>query len=180
MSEYVKTNFPQKQREIKDYVKALDKKYIKRAMHLALMEVSFTSVKDYMIETGDVIQAAGQGVDPDFLTMRTGRLARSIMSVPSFGEVELPTAVEMMLQAKPHGKNIVPKEGAQEGIKRIFVHGKSIEGVVGSEVPYAKKHEEGINIKARPFLNPAAKDAMPTVRKIFEQTLIQTFEKRKI
>lgn len=177
----IETNFPKKQKEIQNYVKKLNKKFLQRAMHLALMEVSFTSVKDFMIMTSDVIDAMGREVDPEFLTIRTGRLARSVTNVPTFGDVELPTEVESLLQAKPHGTNVAPKEGEREGYKRIFVSANQIEGIIGTEVPYAEKHEKGSGkIKARPFLNPAAKESMPTVRKIFEQTLIQTFKKENI
>jgi hypothetical protein len=181
MPAQVKTNFPEKQKEIQSYIKKLDKKFLQRAMHLALMEVSFTSVKDFMIMTSDVIEAMGKPVDADLLTVRTGRLARSVTNVPTFGDVELPTAVESLLQAKPHGTNVKPKEGEREGYKRIIIRPGKIEGIIGSDVPYAQKHEKGSGrVKARPFLEPAAKESMPSVRKIFEQTLIQTFKRERI
>jgi hypothetical protein len=174
------SNFKVKAKELKKYADKISGSVFKKLMYRALMEVSFTSVKDYMIMTSNVLEAIGFPVDPNFLTVRTGRLSRSILDAPSFGRVELPTDVEAMMQSKPTGTNVAPTKGKSEGYKRVIISGRTIEGIIGTDVEYAEKHEKGHGVKARPFLTPAASDSMPTIKKMFEQTVEETFKRENI
>ena len=59
--------------------------------------------------------------------------------------------------------------GRQEGVQRVSLQGtRRVRLTKGSRVPYASVHERGWSeqgIPARPYLGPAIREAMPTLRK---------------
>ena len=67
--------------------------------------------------------------------------------------------------------------GRQEGIRRVSVSGtRRITLTTGSRVPYAGVHERGWserNIPARPYLAPAIREAMPTLRAMARRSLAE-------
>lgn len=67
--------------------------------------------------------------------------------------------------------------GRQEGIRRVSVSGtRRITLTTGSRVPYAGVHERGRpeqGIPARPYLAPAIREAMPTLRTMARRSLAE-------
>ena len=169
------------ERRVEEFRKRLGEQLIKGVAE-ALDAVAIESQSKYWIKPGGV----GKPVHPRFLTVRTGRLIRSL---------------------SPQG-GAFSARGEREQIREIQVRGGKIVGIFGTRVPYAAIHEFGgriqetitplqrrfffgrmyetgdskyramalsqslnINIPARPFLRPAAEASGPGITKIFRRRI---------
>jgi len=140
MSE-LKTNLNEVSKKFDRLIKHLTKDGIRQAIDTSLQIVGFAAVAEHMIQT-DMATAIGAGVDDEKLTMRTGRLAGSLMSAPRFSVSQLPTEISSyFMKSKP--KTIKKLPGGSEGIHRVTVTGTNIEGEKGTSVPYGAIQEHG-------------------------------------
>jgi len=168
MSE-LKTNLNEVSKQMDKYIKMSTTDALKQAMYLACEVVGFKSVSEHMIQTS-LSEAIGLRTDPIKLTMRTGRLAGSLVDAPRFSRSELPTELESIaLKSKP--KTIQKLGGIQEGITSVEITPTGANAIKGTRVPYASRHEKGQGVKARPFLNPGLQDSQDEILKIIEQTI---------
>lgn len=166
------TNLKQVSRKMDKLMNKLTSTTLKQALHLALQLVGFKAVSRYMVQTAGIMQAAGMGVNPEKLTIRTGRLAGSIVNAPRFSIADLPTDIEMLYLKETKGRTVARLGGIQESINEVKRSGLVFEAIKGSKVPYAKKHEKGISVTARPYLTPAAMESRQEIINILERTII--------
>jgi len=195
----LKTNLNEVSKKFDRLIKHLTKDGIKQAIDASLQLIGFVAVSDHMIQT-DLATAIGAGVDSEKLTMRTGRLAGSLMSAPRFSTSQLPTEISSyFMKSKP--KTIKKLPGGSEGIHRVTVTGTNIEGEKGTIVPYGAIHEyggttkphvivpkrasvlsfggrfykkvnhPGSNIPARPYLTPALTGSQDKISTIFQMAV---------
>jgi len=160
----LKTNLNEVSKKFDRLIKHLTKDGIKQAIDASLQLIGFVAVSDHMIQT-DLATAIGAGVDSEKLTMRTGRLAGSLMSAPRFSTSQLPTELSSYyLKEKPKTLRKLP--GTDEGIHRVTVTGTNIEGEKGTSVPYGAKHEP-----TRPFLTPSLMESGDKISTIFQMAV---------
>lgn len=138
---------------------------MRQMMYSALELIGFRAVSEYMIQT-TLEGAVYLQSDPYRLTIRTGRLAGSIVAAPRFSKSELPTEIESLIGQKP--RTVVRLPGVGEAINEVEIRGAIVEAWKGSKVEYAARHELGGGIKARPFLRPALRDSEPLIVKMIE------------
>ncbi len=153
------------------------------AMLLSMQAVGRRATSDYMIRAHVIHGGSGFNVGTagsDKLNIRSSRLARSLIGGFSFAGGGM---------------------GEQESIREIKREGNTIVGYYGSKVPYAAIHEYGgtikaknapylvfklgpfwykkkqVTIPARPYLNPALKDAQPEINSIMAGVVLRWSEK---
>jgi len=136
--------------------------YIRAALIESMNLVGMTSVQDFMqahaVEAEEYTQRPSRGKlagrrGGAKIGILTGRLSRSILNQHS--------------------------EFGNEGIRRTYIKGKTIEAHIGSNVPYAAIHEYGgqagpgrsVTIPARPYLKPAAEKAEPGMTLILKNKM---------
>ena len=161
--------------KIKKYAGKLSRVLLKDALFASLDEVGIVSVTKFMIPTtqGGAITQPPQDKK---LTIRTGRLAGSIMGSFRFSETKLPSSVEKFKSGKFVSTNEGFEGGKTESIREVKVGFKKLEGIIGSRVFYAEEHEDSV----RSYLEPAAKMAAPTIRDIFRETVEASWKGAKI
>lgn len=179
MTVEVTTNFDIKAKEITSYAEKLSRKYLNVAMFHLLNEVANRAVGDFMIATSSIEDAVFKPVDSERLTVRTGRLARSILSTPNFNYEGLPASEFDALSPKP--KIYTSTVEKSEGYKKVIINSRQIDGIIGTETFYAAVHEKGgSRVPARPYLQPAAEASMGVAREIFRQAIELSFEEQDI
>ncbi len=175
----MKSNFKVKAAEIRKYADLLGGKFLADATAVALDEVGFVAVRTFMRAT-TVGQAIGLAAS-DVVTVRTGRLAGSIVGNFRFSETTLPSSVEKFRTGQYNSSNSGFGGGRKESIREVKVRPGGIQGIIGSKVKYAARHEFGFkSTPARPYLRPAVKVALPSVKNIYRETLTSTFQKADI
>jgi|TARA_Y100000310_G_scaffold33205_1_gene31395 hypothetical protein len=137
----VKSNFKMKSSQISRYARKLNKKYFRGAMFAALEEVGNTAVQNYIKQT--TLEEAVGGESGSVLMGRTGRLAGSIAGAWRFSQANLPVKVESGMRKKIRQSEAGFEGGKKESIRKVVAGGRRIEGIIGSEVPYAAIHEYG-------------------------------------
>lgn len=148
--------------------------YLKTGVNESLDVIGLTAVSKYMVPAKATFTGKGKKTKVKItktqrkkLNIITGRLARSIANSYSYAQ---------------------GTGGVNEAIRDVTIQGGAVVGVIGSRVPYAAIHEYGgtihhnnlfgrgikatINIPPRPYLRPAIKDALPTVRKIIRKRIV--------
>jgi len=151
---------------------------LQTAMHGALSLVANTAVRNYMEpkKVQNLYDPAG-----DLLSIRTGRLAGSLVGAWRFASSKLPGKTQAMLPENFKSNKSGFNFGKKESIRKVATVGGNIQGIVGTDVFYAQFHEKGTSLhKERPFLEPAAKDSMGRIEQIFESLINETFRKAKI
>ena len=165
----VKSNINEISAKVDKLVNKMTTSAIRQLLYSMMEAVGFRAVSEYMIQT-TMQEAVWGGTDPNRLTVRTGRLAGSILSAPRFSKSELPTGIESLyMQEKP--KTISRKGGQQEAINEIVAEGATFHGIKGSRVEYAAKHEFGRGVRPRPYLVPALRDSEAMLMNMIEQTM---------
>lgn len=178
----IQSNFKVKARQINAYAALLSKQYLADATAVALDEVGFTAVKDFMRATTIPQAIKYPPKSPtDVLTVRTGRLAGSIVGNFRFSSTRLPRSVEKFKSGEYKSSKAEFGGGKNESIREIKITTGGIQGIIGSRVPYAARHEFGKSpVPARPYLRPAVKVAFPAIHKIYLETITSTFKREKI
>jgi len=150
----------------------------KTAMHGALTLINNVAVRDYMEpkKTQNIHDPSG-----DLLSIRTGRLAGSLVGAWRFASSKLPGKTQAILpknfKSNKSGFNL----GKKESIRKVHTTGGNIVGTTGTDVPYAIFHEKGTSMHPeRAFLEPAARDSMAKIEMIFESLINETFKKSKL
>lgn len=182
----VESNFKTKGKQIRKYADKLGKKHLKGAMSASLQEVANVSVSSFMKidPTGgggtmaQVVERARAQPTGARLRIRSGRLASSILGTWRFNMSGLPSIVKGEMRARPPVKGT---GGQQESIREVSVSPGRIQGIVGSEVEYARIHEYGsTRMPKRAYLEPAVEKSLPGVIKIFDKSIDSTWERARI
>ena len=172
----IKTNIPEKIKELQRFSLTLGTKLMKEGMFLLLQTVANKSTMNWWVQTSGIEESITKPVNDKKLTMRTGRLIGSVAGSLRFSIIKLPSSVK---KYQKEGVKVIQKfpEGKNESIRRVILSGSVVEGIIGTTVPYGKFHEEGTKLfHARPFLKPAAKTAKQDALKIFKGIIEGTWD----
>jgi|3_EtaG_2_1085321.scaffolds.fasta_scaffold57772_2 phage gpG-like protein len=142
MAKTVIHNFKVKSKEIKRYARKLDKKILRATLFAALEHVGQVSVSKYMKPTTP-LQAVGEPSTSSKVTVRSGRLAGSIVGNWRFTKSNLPKSVERYVQGKVKSSGKGFEGGKRESIRQVSVSPGTFEGIIGSKVEYAGVQEKG-------------------------------------
>lgn len=125
--------------------------------------VAIQAVGKHMIKTHGAVEAGKAPIHPTMVTIRSGRLASSILNNYRF------TVANTFKGLKAGAlTNYTDIGGAKEGYRRIdYQRAKGIIGIMGTDVPYAAIHEYG----RRPYLEPALRDKQNQFGDIIEKEL---------
>lgn len=108
-------------------------KMVSLAMYESLRLIGLVATSKYMIQTGtgagSKLAGVGSPVAKDKLTMRSGRLARSLVGQSGF--------------SGPGAAGGPDKIGTREGFMKVTREGSRWVGRIGTNVPYAARHEFG-------------------------------------
>jgi len=167
----LKTNLNEVSKQMDKYLKMSTTEALKQVLYLACEMIGFKAVSDYMIQTAG-IKSAMEKSHPTKLTVRTGRMAGSIVSAPRFSQSELPSNTLTSIAFKSKPITIQSFGGIQEGITSVVLTPNGAEAIKGTKVPYAEKHEMGFGVTQRPFLNPALRDTKGSILEVMEKTFI--------
>lgn len=159
MSDYAKIEFETEDgRPLEELTKELGEKIVvigtANGLQTAMDEVGIRATSEFMINAGGLEGAVDAPVHPSLLTIRTGRLAGSLLNNFTFSIKRLPTPKQFLAKKKP--KTIRKfKEGKKEGFQDIIYNRstKEIYGEKGTNVEYAGVHEDS----DRSYLKPAVK-----------------------
>jgi phage gpG-like protein len=138
----VTSNIDLKVKQIKKLAKKLSKKTLYQTIAVALEEIGNTSVVDFMIPKS-VESAIADASDDKKISIRSGRLAGSIVGAFRFSKSDLPRSVERFRSKKFSWSEAGFGEGKKESIRQVKVTGSKWQGVIGSKVPYAVIQEKG-------------------------------------
>lgn len=212
----IESNYKLKAKQIKRYARRMSQVVFKEAMHASLESIGNTAVKNYMDAKAkeNILSPSGEK-----LSVRSGRLAASLVGAYRFTESKLPPTVTQYLGGDLSFGLAGSGKGKKESIRIAKMTGSRIEGIIGSKVPYAEIQEKGgtthpkvtpksrkffwfmhfltdeekwmmmaltsrqsfnVKIPPKPYLKPAAQESMPTVEKIFEESIKGEFRKEDI
>jgi len=177
----VTTNFKVKQRQIRNYAGQLSRVHLLEATRVALDEVGFTAVQKFMKPT--TLSQAISDKPTDVLSVRSGRLAGSIVGNFAFSKTSLPSSVEKHRSGNYNSSSSDFSGGKKESIREAKITAGGIQGIIGSKVEYAARHEFGFpkgKTPARPYLRPAVKVSMRNIQEIYRETVVATFKNAKI
>ncbi len=180
------TNFALKGRQFGTYAKRLGSKIMRDGMFLALEMIGNAAVANHMKQTS--IDDFATALSGNKLRIRSGRLSRSIMGIMSFTTSKYPAKMERFIKTQIPTSKEGWSGGKKESIRRVTVSGRKVEGIIGSEVPYAAIHEYGgkagrnksVTIPKRPYIKPAIKEEMPNIHKMFNEFIHTTFAQEGI
>jgi len=101
------------------------------------------------------------------------------MSVLKWGlfKAERTSKMEYLSGPRPDKLGVVTGRLRNSIKNRVFVRGRHHVGELGTNVNYAKKHEEGIGIKARPFLQPSLERQIEGIRNKLEGDIFKGWNK---
>ena len=145
------TNIDLKVKEIKRLAKKLNKKTLYQTIAVALQEIGNTSVVDFMIPK-KVESAITDASNDNKVSIRSGRLAGSIIGAFRFSKSDLPRSVDRYISNDFTWSESGFGAGKRESIRQVKVSGNKWQGVIGSKVPYAIVQEKGGT------LNPTVSD----------------------
>ncbi len=136
----------------------------------AMNQIGIASTQKFMINAGGFESARLAPIHPTKLTIRTGRLARSVVNSFTFSITRLPRTRKV---TNPKPKTIAKfGNGQKEGFRKIFFDGVKLGATMGTTVEYASLHEQGIGrFPARPFLEPALEFVRPKLSTIIDKEL---------
>ena len=118
-------------------------------------QIALVSVGKHMINAGGIASAKTAPIHPYKLTIRTGRLSKSVLNAFNFSVAKLPFVKELSDKYIRGRTKEKFEDGRKEGFRKIFYDKtlKIVNGQMGTSVPYAYLHEYGIGKHpARPFL----------------------------
>ncbi|KKM75715.1 hypothetical protein LCGC14_1387470 [marine sediment metagenome] len=188
MSVRIEHNFDIKSKQIQKYAKSLDREVLIAAMHKSLSEVATISTGDYM-DLGSAEDAPVVSI----LSRRSGRLSFSIAGSEFKGKKEsirkvtaTSGKIEGQIGSKVPYAQIQEKGGTTHpkvtAKSRGFFWHKFYE--TGDDkwkgMALTSKTQFDINIPARPYLRPAAKDAMPEIHRIFDEFIHESWNRTNI
>ncbi len=142
MSETIKTplvdirhNTKAKLKDLSRYERNLKGPLLRDSFRLALDMIGQTAVADFFITTG------GGSPNSTKLTMRSGRLAASLVGAFRFSQTKLPRGLGTFQakQIQGTGAGI----GKKESIREVTVTRGKVTARIGSRTPYAGAHESG-------------------------------------
>ena len=137
-------------------------------------QIGITSITDFMINAGDIASAKLAVIHPTKLTIRIGRLSRSILNAFSFSIAKLPLVKNLGDRFVKGRTKTKFANGQKEGFRKIF-YDKSlrrVNGEMGTKVPYAAVHEFGGRVHPkRAFLFPAVEKVRPRMAGIIDKEL---------
>ncbi len=195
MSETIKTpmadirhNTKTKLKSLSRYNRAVKGPLLRDAFRLGLDMIGQISVADFMISTGtgelrNRPQAIGLKTHPKKLTMRSGRLAASMIGAFRFSDTVLPRSIKAFQARKFQGADL--GSGEKESIREVKVVGKKIVATIGTKVEsprgfdYPLYHERKAP-RLRQFLRPAVDKGLPLVEAMLKQALERDFALRRI
>ena len=188
MSVRIEHNFDIKSKEIKKYAKKLDKETLIKAMHQSLDEVGFIATGDYM----DLNASLSSSVQ-NIISRRSGRLSRSILGSEWGGKNE------SIRKVTGTGDSIEGRIGSKSPHAAIMEFGGTTHPKITKKsrgffwhqyfttgddkwkgMALSKKDSFNVNIPARPYLRPAAKDAMPEIHNIFNEFIHKSWDRANI
>ncbi len=184
----IKHNTKAKLGSLSRYNRAVKGPLLRDAFRLGLDMIGQVSVADFMITTGtgelrNRPQAVGLKTHPTKLTMRSGRLAASMIGAFRFSNTTLPRSLKSFQARKFQGADL--GSGEQESIREVRVIGKNIIATIGTKVKsprgfdYPLYHEEKAP-RLRQFLRPAVDKALPSVKRMLKQAIERDFVLRRI
>lgn len=191
MSETIKTPFvtikhntKAKLRKFAKYNRAVKGPLLRDAFRLGLDMVGQISVADFMISTGTGGEGSspfGKKAHPTKLTMRSGRLAASMVGAFRFSATVLPRSLKSFQARKFQGADL---GGIKESIREVKVIGKKVIATIGTSVTskgfdYPLFHERKAR-RLRPFLQPAVDKALPSIERMLKQAFERDFVLRRI
>lgn len=197
MSETVKTsvadinhNTKAKLRSLSKYNRAVKGPLLRDAFRLGLDMIGQVSVADFMIATGtgglrNRPSPFGLRAHPSKLTMRSGRLAASIIGAFRFSDTILPKSLATFQAKKFQGSGAGFSEGKSEAIREVRISGGKVIARIGTSVmspkgfDYPEYHERKAP-HLRPFLQPAVDKALPSVERMLKQAFEHDFALRAI
>jgi len=190
----IEHNFNVKSKQIKKYGKKLSSSsegrgILLKAMHRSLDEVGFISTGDYMNLNATMTSPVMKK-----LSRRSSRLSRSILGSEhgsdgneSIRKVKINSGnIEGIIGSKVPYAEIHEKGGTSHPKittrSRKFFWAKYFE--TGDEkwkgMALTNKSFFNIKIPARPYLKPAAKDAMPEIHNIFKEEIQESWNKEHV
>ncbi len=194
MSETVRTpladirhNTKAKLRSLLKYNRAVKGPLLRDAFRLGLDMIGQVSVADFMVATGtgelrNRPRPFGLKTHPTKLTIRSGRLAASMVGAFRFSDTVLPRSLKAFQARKFQGADL---GGTKESIREVRVLGKKIVATIGTKVKSPKGfdyplHHEEKAARLRQFLRPAVDKALPSVERMLKQALERDFSLRRI
>jgi len=144
-------------------------------------QIGIVSITKFMINAGGLLSAKLAAIHPTKLTIRTGRLSRSILNAFSFSIAKMPLVKNLgdrFIRGRTKTKFA---NGKKEGFRRIFYDKslKRVNGEMGTKVPYAAIHEFGEgSYPKRAFLFPAVDAVRPRMASIIEKELGKAYRKK--